>query len=35
LETAGDGVTKVTIWVGTFGDQTLSDAILDKIKANL
>ena len=35
LETAGDGVTKVTIRVGSFGDQDLSIAIFNKIKANL
>jgi hypothetical protein len=35
LEAAGDGVTKVSIRVGTFGDQDLSIAIFNKIKANL
>jgi hypothetical protein len=35
LETIGDGVTKVTIRVGAAGDQPLSLAILDRIKANL
>jgi hypothetical protein len=31
----GDGLTKVRIRVGVFGDEALSLAILDKIKANL
>ncbi|MBS0663950.1 MAG: DUF3568 family protein [Verrucomicrobia bacterium] len=35
IERAGDNLTKVSIRVGTFGDETLSMAILDKIKSNL
>lgn len=31
----GDSLTKVDIRVGTFGDQQMSQSILDKIKANL
>ncbi len=31
----GDNLTKVDIRVGTFGDQPMSQEILDKIKANL
>jgi hypothetical protein len=32
---AGDNLTQVSIRVGTFGDQALSQTVLDKIKANL
>ena len=35
LERTGDNLTKVTIRVDTFGDQSLSLAILDKMKSNL
>ena len=35
LENAGDKLTKVQIRFGVFGDQAMSQAILDKIKANL
>jgi hypothetical protein len=35
LEDAGATLTKVRIRIGVFGDQALSQAILDKIKANL
>ncbi|MDD3180032.1 MAG: DUF3568 family protein [Opitutaceae bacterium] len=35
LTKAGDRLTKVVIHVGLFGDQEISQAILDKIKANL
>ncbi|MBI5690760.1 MAG: DUF3568 family protein [Verrucomicrobia bacterium] len=35
LERAGDNLTKVKIRVGVFGDETVSIAILDKIKASL
>jgi hypothetical protein len=35
VEFVTNEVTKVTIRVGTFGDEALSMAILDKIKANL
>lgn len=35
VERVGDNLSKVSIRVGTFGDETLSMAILDKIKANL
>ena len=35
LENAGDKLTKVEIRFGVFGDQAISQAILDKIKANL
>ncbi len=32
---AGDKLTKVSIRVGTFGDQQMSQTILDKINSNL
>ncbi len=35
LESVSANVTKVNIRVGTFGDEALSLAIMDKIKANL
>ncbi len=35
LETAGDSLTKIKIRVGVFGDEALSLAILDKVKAAL
>jgi hypothetical protein len=35
LDKVSDTLTKVRIKVGTLGDETLSLAILDKIKANL
>jgi hypothetical protein len=35
LENAGEGLTKVRIRVGVFGDETLSRAVFDKIKASL
>lgn len=35
LENLAQGLTKVRIRVGVFGDEALSMAILDKIKANL
>lgn len=31
----GDTLTKVSIRIGTFGDQQMSQSILDKIKSNL
>jgi hypothetical protein len=35
LENLAKGLTKVRIRIGVFGDEALSMAILDKIKANL
>ena len=35
VEKGGDGVTNLKIRVGVFGDEALSLAILDKVKANL
>ncbi len=35
LERTGDNLTKIKIRVGVFGDEALSMALLDKIKANL
>ena len=35
LERAGDALTKIKIRVGVFGDEPLSLAILDKVKAGL
>lgn len=35
VEQAGDAVSKVKIRVGIFGDEALSLAVLDKIKAKL
>jgi hypothetical protein len=35
VERTGERLTKVTIRIGVFGDESLSMAILDKIKANL
>ncbi len=35
LDRIGDNLTRVRIRVGTFGDETLSRLICDKIKANL
>jgi hypothetical protein len=35
LESAGDQLTKIKIRVGFFGDEKLSLAILEKVKANL
>lgn len=35
LERAGDAVTRISIRVGVFGDETLSLTILEKIKANI
>ena len=35
IEKVGDGVTTLKIRVGVFGDEALSLAILDKVKANL
>ena len=35
LESVGEQLTKIKIRVGLFGDETLSLAILEKVKANL
>ena len=35
VERAGEHLTRVKIRIGVFGDEALSLAILDKIKANL
>lgn len=35
LTAVGEGMTKVQIRVGVFGDRTVSTAVFDRIKANL
>ena len=35
VEKAGDNVSKVSIRVGTLGDEAMSKSIMDKIKGNL
>lgn len=35
LTAVGEGITKVQIRVGVFGDNTVSRAVYDRIKANL
>ncbi len=35
LTKSGEGLTRVQIRIGTFGDEPMSRAILDKIKSNL
>ena len=35
IEQAGDGVSKVTIYIGTTGDEAISKQLIDRIKSHL